>query len=160
MVNKKTIAHSSTVIAQLMLPSHANPAGNVHGGEIMKIMDTAAGVAAKKHSRANTVTARVDELEFHQPIFVGELLTCKAWLVYVGRSSMEVAVTVEVENMKTEAPPRKALSAFFTMVALDENGTPTAVPGLLLETPEENTAFEQGRKRYELNKAKQRHWEV
>ena len=159
-MNKKTIAHSCTVISQLMLPSHANPAGNVHGGEIMKIMDTSAGVVAKKHSRTNTVTARVDELIFHQPIFVGELLTCKAQLVYVGKSSMEVAVTVEVENMYKEVPPRKALSAFFTMVALDENGTPTAVPGLLFETPDEEAAFEEGRKRYQINKAKQRHSQV
>ncbi len=153
-MEKKTISHSYTVMAQVMLPSHANPAGNVHGGEIMKIMDTAAGVVAKKHARTNTVTARVDELEFHQPIFVGELLTCKAWLVYVGKSSMEVAVTVEVEDMQTEKPPRKALSAYFTMVALDKSGKPTEVPGLLLETSGEEAAFREGQKRYQLKKAK------
>lgn len=153
-MNEKPISYSSTSMSQVMLPSQANPAGNVHGGEIMKIMDSAAGVAAKKHCHTNTVTARVDELVFHLPIFVGELLTCKANLVYVGRSSMEVAVTVEVEDMESDQPPKKALSAYFTMVALDKKGIPTPVPSLKLETPEEEAAFEEGRIRYELHKKK------
>ncbi|MDX9871548.1 MAG: acyl-CoA thioesterase [Clostridia bacterium] len=153
-MKEKPISYSSTVMSQVMLPSQANPAGNVHGGEIMKIMDTAAGVVARKHCRTNVVTARVDELEFHLPILVGELLTCKGHLVYVGRSSMEVAVMVEVENLLTELPARKALSAYFTMVALDKNGIPTPVPSLKLETAEEEAAFEEGRLRHEFYKKK------
>lgn len=153
-MNAKPISYSITTMSQVMLPIHANAAGNVHGGEIMKIMDSAAGVVSKKHSHFNTVTARVDELEFHIPIFVGELLTCKAHLVYVGKSSMEVAVTVEVEDMENEQPPKKALSAYFTMVALDKKGTPTPVPALKLENPEEEAAFEEGRIRHEFYKKK------
>lgn len=139
-----------------MQPSQANPAGNVHGGEIMKIMDSSAGVVARKHSRTNVVTARVDELEFHCPIFIGELLTCKASLVYVGRSSMEVSVTVEVDNLTTDEPPRKALSAYFTMVALDKNGVPTVVPSLDLQTQEEEEAFQEGQRRYSQYKGRKR----
>lgn len=143
-------------MAQVMQPSHANPSGNVHGGEIMKIMDITAAVVAKKHAMTNTVTARVDELEFHQPIYVGELLTCRGNLVYVGRSSMEVAITVEVDDMETEDPPRIALSAYFTMVALGKDGTPTEVPELECRTPEEQSAFEEGKIRYLLHKERKR----
>lgn len=153
-MNEKRISESSITMSEVMLPIHANAAGNVHGGEIMKIMDSAAGVASKKHSHHNTVTARVDELEFHIPIFVGELLICKAHLVYAGRSSMEVAVTVEVEDMESEQLPKRALSAYFTMVALDKKGMPVTVPSLILETPEEKTAFEEGRLRHEYYKKK------
>lgn len=155
-MDKRRISHSSTEISQVMQPSQANPAGNVHGGEIMKIMDSSAGVVARKHSRTNVVTARVDELEFHCPIFIGELLTCKASLVYVGRSSMEVSVTVEVDNLTTDEPPRKALSAYFTMVALDKNGVPTVVPSLDLQTQEEEEAFQEGQRRYSQYKGRKR----
>lgn len=153
-MDKRTISYSYTLMSQVMLPSQANPAGNVHGGEIMKIMDTAAGVVGKKHARTNVVTARVDELEFHSPIFIGELLTCKAHLVYVGRSSMEISVTVEVDDLRTDEPPRKALSAYFTMVALDKAGLPTQVPSLVLESQEEEEAFSEGQKRYMAYKKK------
>lgn len=153
----KTITYSYTVMSQVMLPSQANQAGNVHGGEIMKFMDSAAAVVARKHARTNVVTARVDELEFHLPIFVGELITCKAHLVYVGTSSMEVSVTVEVEDLMTDQPPKTALTAFFTMVALDKKGRPLPVPRLKLEKPEEKNCFEEGRKRYESYKKKKAH---
>lgn len=153
-MEKRTISYSYTLMSQVMLPSQANPAGNVHGGEIMKIMDTAAGVVAKKHARTNVVTARVDELEFHSPIFIGELLTCKAHLVYVGKSSMEISVTVEVDDLRTDEPPRKALSAYFTMVALDKSGVPTQVPCLVLESQDEEEAFSEGQKRYIAYKKK------
>ena len=73
------------VMSQVMLPHQANVAGNVHGGEIMKFMDMAAGAAAMKFSKGNCVTARVDELQFHLPIFVGALVTCTASIVYVGK---------------------------------------------------------------------------
>lgn len=155
-MKEKTISYSRTEMSQIMLPSMTNPAGNVHGGEIMKIMDTTAGVVARKHCRANVVTARADELEFHLPIRVGELLISKGHLVYVGRSSMEVAVTVEVENLYSEEPPKRALSAYFTMVALDKDGAPMPVPALKLETPEEQAAFEEGCLRHEFYKKKKR----
>jgi acyl-CoA hydrolase len=130
-----------------MLPSQANHAGNVHGGEIMKLMDTAAGAAARRYARSNVVTARVDEMQFLYPIFVNAFVTCTATVAYVGNTSMEVIVTVDVEDLETEDPPIRAQSAFFTMVALDKTGKPKKVPPLVLETEEEKRLFEEGRQR-------------
>ena len=132
------------------MPSQTNPNGNVHGGELMKMMDSTAYAAARKYSRSNVVTARVDELEFHTPILIGDLVTCTAEVIYVGHTSMEVAVNVEVEVLEAEQGPQHALSAYFTMVALDRNGRPMAVPPLELETEEAKAAFEAARKRHEL----------
>ena len=132
------------------MPSQTNPNGNVHGGELMKMMDSTAYAAARKYSRSNVGTARVDELEFHTPILIGDLVTCTAEVIYVGHTSMEVAVNVEVEVLEAEQGPQHALSAYFTMVALDRNGRPMAVPPLELETEEAKAAFEAARKRHEL----------
>ncbi len=144
------------VISEVMMPSQANPNGNVHGGEIMKIMDSAAYAAARKYARSNVVTARVDELEFHMPILIGDLVTCTAEIVFVGHSSMEVAVNVEVEDLDEEGRPQRALSAYFTMVALDRNSRPKSVPPLILDTEEARTAFEEGRLRYEAHKERKK----
>lgn len=138
------------------MPSQANPNGNVHGGEIMKIMDSAAYAAARKYARSNVVTARVDELEFHSPILIGDLVTCTAEIVFVGHSSMEIAVTVEVEDLDQEGRPQRALSAYFTMVALDRNSRPKSVPPLILDTEDAKRAFEEGRQRYEAHKARKK----
>lgn len=139
-----------------MQPDQANPSGNVHGGEIMKLMDNAAYVVAQRHARTNVVTARVDELIFHQPIYVGNLVTCHAFLTFVNRSSMEVVVTVEVENLFSEAPAKCALTAYFTMVALNVGGRPLSVSPLKLVTEEEQVRFEEGRQRHELNMSKKK----
>lgn len=144
---KKSSSESKLVISEVMMPSQANVAGNIHGGEIMKLMDSTAYAAARRYARSNVVTARVDELEFHLPIFIGDLVICTAQVVYAGKSSMEVAVNVEVEDLECEGR-KKALSAFFTMVALDKKGRPNLVPELTLTTPEEKEAFEQGRARH------------
>ena len=138
---------TSITMSQVMLPNQANTAGNVHGGEIMKLMDTAAGAAAHRYSRSTVVTARVDELQFLQPIFVGALVTCTATIAYVGTSSMEVIVTVDVEDLDSEDPPKRTQSAFFTMVALDKLGKPKKLPPLTLESEEERILFEEGRQR-------------
>ncbi len=140
-------------ISQVMMPSQTNVAGNVHGGEIMKIMDSAAYAAARRYSRANVVTARVDELEFHQPIMIGDLVVCTADIIFVGHSSMEVMVNVTVEDLEQDGVPEPALSAYFTMVALDRNTKPKEVPALELNTAEARRLFEAGQKRYELYKA-------
>ena len=137
-------------LSEVMMPSQTNPNGNVHGGELMKMMDSTAYAAARKYSRSNVVTARVDELEFHTPILIGDLVTVTAEVIYVGHTSMEVAVNVEVEVLEAEQGPQHALSAYFTMVALDRNGRPMAVPPLELETEEAKAAFEAARKRHEL----------
>ena len=142
-------------ISEVMMPHQANVAGNIHGGEIVKKMDSAAYAAARRYSRANVVTARIDEVEFHLPIIIGDLVTCIAQVVYVGKTSMEVAVTVEVEDLEHEGRQR-ALSAFFTMVALDKKGRPNKVPELILTSDEDKLAFEQGQLRYESYKTKKR----
>jgi uncharacterized protein (TIGR00369 family) len=132
----KRVRESSILTAQVMNPQDANPAGNVHGGVIMKLIDTAAGAAAVKHSRANCVTASIDRLDFHHPVFIGDLVTLRAGITYTGKSSMEVGVRVEAENLLT-GKTRHTVSAYMTFVALDTNGRPIAIPPLLLETPEE-----------------------
>jgi uncharacterized protein (TIGR00369 family) len=135
-MTEKTIRESSVVMAQQMNPQDANPAGNVHGGVIMKLIDTAAGAVAVRHSRSNAVTASIDRLAFHYPVFVGDFVTLRSSLNYVGRTSMEVGVRVESENLLTGEIHHTA-SAYLTFVALDRNGRPITLPGLILETEEE-----------------------
>ena len=150
------MAQTKIVISQVMMPSQTNPNGNVHGGEIRKMMDSTAYAAARKYARANVVTARVDELEFHLPILIGDLVTCTAEIVFVGHSSMEIAVNVDVEDLDQEGKPQRALSAYFTMVALDRNSRPKSVPPLILDSDEAKRAFEDGRRRYEAHKERKR----
>ena len=147
---------SRIVISEVMMPSQANPNGNVHGGEIMKLMDSAAYAAARRYARSNVVTVRVDELEFHLPIRIGDLVVVTADIVYVGHSSMEISVNVIVEDLDEGSDPQLGLSAYFTMVALDRNARPKAVPPLELKTEEARVAFEEGKRRYEAHKARKR----
>ncbi len=132
----KTVKETSITMAIQMNPEDANPVGNVHGGVIMRYVDTAAGVVAIRHARGNAVTASIDRLDFHNPVFVGDLLILKASLNMVGKSSMEVGVRVEAENLLT-GEIRHTASAYLTFVALDENGRPSHVPPLMPETTEE-----------------------
>ena len=118
---------NTIVTSQVMMPHQANPAGNVHGGEIMKVMDNAAYAIALKYAKGNCVTARVDEMEFHLPIFVGALVTCTASIVYVGRTSMEVLVTVDAEELDGNGGPQRSLSAYFSMVRMGKNGRPQEI---------------------------------
>ncbi|MGL5616009.1 MAG: acyl-CoA thioesterase [Sarcina sp.] len=151
---KKRISDSKIIASEVVWPHKANIAGNMHGGEVMKIMDSTAYASSRRYANSNTVTARVDELQFHLPIYIGDLLTCTAEVVYVGKSSMQVKVIVEVESLecKDVCYRNKALSAYFTMVALDELGKPKEVPALLIETEEEKKAYEEGRIKYEIQK--------
>lgn len=152
-----SMKESRIVISEVMMPSQANPNGNVHGGEIMKLMDSAAYAAARRYARSNVVTARVDELEFHLPIRIGDLVVVTADVVYVGHSSMEIAVNVIVEDLDDGSEPQLGLSAYFTMVALDRNARPKSVPPLELDTEEARAAFEEGKRRYEEHKARKKH---
>lgn len=153
-MSTKKVGQSKVIMSSVMLPEHANPAGHVHGGEIMKLMDTAAAVVARRHARTNVVTARVDELEFHHPIFIGNVVTCHGQLTFVGKSSMEISITVTMEDLSKEEPAKTALTAFFTFVALDENGRPYPVPTLEITSEEEACLFEQGKQRYLAYKQK------
>ncbi len=100
------------------------------------------------------MTARVDELQFHLPIFVGALVTLTATIAYVGRTSMEVIVTVDVEDLESDSEPKRALSSYFTMVALDKGGRPREVPRLQLDTEEERLLYDEVYRRREGQKCK------
>jgi uncharacterized protein (TIGR00369 family) len=145
----KTVQESSVVMAQQMNPLDANPAGNVHGGVIMKLIDTIAGVVAIRHARSNAVTASIDRLDFHYPVYVGDYVTMRASLNYVGRTSMEVGVRVESENLITGKRCHTA-SAYLTYVAIDEDGRPRELPPLILETDNERRRNNEARARREM----------
>ena len=132
----KTARESQVIVSQMMMPQDTNPAGNVHGGVIMKLIDTAGGLVANRHTRSNTVTASIDRLDFHYPVFVGDLVTFKACLNLTGITSMEVGVRVEAENVFT-GEVRHTASAYLTFVALDKDGKPRPVPPLILETEDD-----------------------
>jgi uncharacterized protein (TIGR00369 family) len=132
----KPVASSKTVMSRTMLPSDANPYGNVHGGEIMKLIDSAAGAAATRHARARVVTARIDELSFVAPVYVGNLVTARASVNHVGKTSMEVGVRVDAEDMLTGKVVHVA-SAYLVFVATDEHGKPVPLPPIKAETDEE-----------------------
>jgi acyl-CoA hydrolase len=132
----KRVQDSQITMIVAMNPEDANPVGNVHGGVVMKHVDTVAGVVAIRHARKIAVTASIDRLDFHNPVFIGNLLILKASLNLVGRTSMEVGVRVEAENPLT-GEVRHTASAYLTFVALDEKGQPTSVPPLICETDEE-----------------------
>jgi uncharacterized protein (TIGR00369 family) len=119
-----------------MLPSDANPHGNVHGGEIMKLIDACAGAAATRHARGRVVTARLDELSFLAPVYVGDLVTATASVNHVGRSSMEVGVRVDAEDLLTGKTAHVA-SAYLVFVSTDDHGKPVPLPPLLAETDDE-----------------------
>jgi uncharacterized protein (TIGR00369 family) len=129
----KTVSASTIIMSQVMGPQDINNSGNVHGGAIMKLIDTAAGVVAIKHARNNAVTASIDRLDFHYPVFAGDLVTLKASLNLVGRTSMEIGVRVETENLFTGELKHTA-SAYLTFVCLDKSGRPMVLPPLILET--------------------------
>jgi acyl-CoA hydrolase len=114
----------------------ANNAGNVHGGVIMHLCDEVAGIAAVRHSGARVVTAAMDRMTFRHPVFVGQLVTLKATVNAAWRTSMEVGVRVESENVRTGEVFHTS-TAYLTMVALDDNGIPTAVPPVAPQTPDE-----------------------
>jgi acyl-CoA hydrolase len=142
----KTVSESKSVISTQMLPSDANPMGNVHGGTILKMVDVAAGVTALRHARENTVTASIDRMDFYNPVYVGNLLTLKASVNYVGKTSMEIGVRIEAENLKTGVVTHTG-SCYLTYVALDANGRPAEVPEVVPETPEEKRRWQAGKKR-------------
>jgi uncharacterized protein (TIGR00369 family) len=138
-----------------MLPAHANPMGNVHGGVILKIADEAAAICAMRHAHRQCVTVAIDSVSFHSPVHVGQLLALEASLTYVGRTSLEVRVRVHAED-----PIRGTIthtnSAYFVFVALDEQGQVAPVPPLELETDEERLLFSEGSERQKQRVARAR----
>jgi acyl-CoA hydrolase len=132
---------ASLVMSVLMTPDMANFAGNVHGGALLKLLDQVAYACATQYARSYVVTLSVDRVIFRAPIHVGELVTFSASVNYTGRTSMEIGIRIDAENIGT-GQRRHANSSYFTMVAMDASGRPQPVPPL---TP----ATETGRQRYE-----------
>ena len=133
----------------LMTPDMANFAGNVHGGTILKLLDQVAYACASRYAGRYVVTLSVDQVTFREPIHVGELVTFMASVNYTGTTSMEVGIKVMTENIQTQSM-RRANSCFFTMVAVDENRLPVAVPPLVLVTDNQRRRDAAARMRREL----------
>ncbi len=139
-MNYKYIKDSQITITELMLPSHSNFSGKIHGGYILGLMDQIAFACASKHSGFYCVTASVNKVDFLNPIEVGELVTLKASVNYTGRTSMVVGLRVESENIQTGVK-KHCNSSYFTMVAKDAEGNSVEVPGIILETVENVRRF-------------------
>ena len=131
-----------------MFPHDANPSGNVFGGEILKQIDLAAGLVAQRHAQTNIVTASIDRVSFLKPVYVGNALIVSARLNYVSRSSMEIEIKVEAEDI-TKNTRALTGTAYVTAVALDKDGKPTPVPERVLETEEDKKKFAEGKARME-----------
>ncbi len=148
-------SESSLTMAVQMLPQDANPYGSIHGGIIMKHIDTAAGIVAIRHVRGNAVTASIDRLDFHHPAYVGDLLMLKASVNLVGRTSIEIGVRVEAENLLT-GEIRHTASAYLTFVALDKKGRPTPARPYQPTTPDEIHRHDEAKVRREMRLAEKR----
>jgi uncharacterized protein (TIGR00369 family) len=133
MTNFKNPEDSEIILTELMLPSHSNFSGKIHGGFILSLMDKAAFASASKYSGEYCVTASVNRVDFLNAIEVGELVTMRAKVNYVGNSSMVVGIRVESQNIRTGVV-KHCNSSYFSMVAKDENGNNVKVPGLILST--------------------------
>jgi acyl-CoA hydrolase len=145
----RTVSASTVQFVRTMTQLDANLAGNVHGGVIMREVDSAAGTAAVRHAGRLCVTASIDELSFHEPVFVGDILIVSASINDVGHSSLEVGVKVEAEPWRG-GERRHTTTAYLVMVALDDDGHPVEVPPLVLETEEERRRQEQARLRRQI----------
>ena len=140
----KTTSDSETILTELMVPSYANFGGKVHGGIILSLMDKVAYVTAAKHCSCYVVTVSVEGVEFLHPIEVGDLVSLKARVNYVGKTSMIVGIRVESLNPKTGIT-RHTNSCYFTMAAKDESGALMQVPELILESEDQIRRFCEGR---------------
>jgi acyl-CoA hydrolase len=120
----------------LMTPDTANFAGNVHGGTVLRLLDQVAYACASRYAARYVVTLSVDQVTFREPIHVGELVTFLASVNYTGTSSMEVGIKVLAQNIRSQQS-RHVNSCFFTMVAVDDDRRPVAVPALQPATPDE-----------------------
>ena len=140
---------SQSTMAELMMPHHANNLGHVFGGVILSLVDHVAAVASIRHARHQCVTVSVDRVDFHEPIHLGELVTARASVNYVGRTSMEVGVHIEAENLVTGVR-RHTSSCYAVFVAIDRDGRPVPVPQVVPETEEQkrwHAAAQQRRQR-------------
>ncbi|WP_027670574.1 acyl-CoA thioesterase [Rheinheimera baltica] len=140
---------SRVTLSQLMLPSHSNFSGKIHGGHLLSLMDQIAFASGSKFSGKYCVTASVDRVDFLNPIEVGELVTLKASVNFVGNSSMVVGIRVEAQNIQT-GKVKHCNSSYFTMIAKDEQGNNVRVPRLILTSKEEILRFVKTTQRLKL----------
>jgi acyl-CoA hydrolase len=140
---------SVAVVSELMMPHQVNNLGHVFGGEVLSMVDRAAAVAAMRHAGRPSVTVSIDRVEFVEPIHTGELVTCTARVNFVGRTSMEIGVRVEAEDLLT-GTRRHTNTCLLTFVAIDENHRPCPVPPLDLSDPEDEKRAREGRRRREV----------
>jgi acyl-CoA hydrolase len=146
--DERSIAYSRSTTSRIMDVLDSNRQGNVHGGVIMRMVDEAAAIVAMKHAQRPVVTARVERFDFWKPAYLGDVVTIDCELHYVGRSSMEVGVSVTAED-PISREVRKVASSQVIYVAIDDNGRPTAVPPLVPAGDEEERIVEAARKRRE-----------
>ncbi len=148
-MNSKVELNEPVIMTMLMTPEMANFSGKVHGGALLKLLDQVAYACASRYSGHYAVTLSVDQVVFRQPIHVGEVVTFRARVNYVGNTSMEIGIRVEAENIKT-GESRHTNSCFFTMVALDEDGKSVRVPRVPLNSDLDRGRFIAGKLRKEL----------
>ena len=151
----KPVRESRTVMTQIVFPSDTNSLGTMFGGKVMEYIDKIGAIASTRHARKPVVTASSDSLDFLEPIRLGEAIIIEAFVTWTHRSSMEVYVKVQSENLLTGELKLTATS-FLTYVALDENGRPAPVPPIIPETPEETALFQSAPERYERRKMRKK----
>lgn len=154
-LGQKTVQSSRVTLSQLMLPVQANLRGDVHGGWIMKLVDEAGALSAMRHAQCRVVTIAIDQMAFHKPIRIGDLVILNAEVTYVGHTSMETRVQVLAEN-PISGERTYTNTAYLVYVALDEQGHPIPVPKLIAETDTEKKRMSDGEKRqaYRLSQRK------
>lgn len=145
----REVNYSRTTLNELMIPAYANFGGKIHGGIILSLMDKVAYACASKHAGNYCVTVSVENVDFHEPIEVGEMVSMYASVNYVGNSSMVVGIKVIAEDFRI-GTVKHTNTSYFTMVSKGDNGLPTKVPGLILETKEDVKRFLEAIKRREL----------
>lgn len=147
----RPVKASQTTMTELMMPSMANNRGNVFGGVILSLVDKAGAVSAIRHAGGPCVTVSVDRIDFREPIHLGELVTAKASVNFVGKTSMEVGVRVESEDVPS-GKRRHTNSCYLTFVAIDERGRPRRVPPVVPESDEEMRRQEAAKTRRALRR--------
>ncbi|WP_005034896.1 acyl-CoA thioesterase [Holophaga foetida] len=151
-------SYKSTSLTVLMSPDMANFSGHVHGGAMLRLLDQVAYACASRYSGCYVVTVSVDQVSFREPVHVGELVTFLASVNHTGNKSMEVGIRVEAENIRARTR-RHVITCYFTMVAVDEDGKPTPVSQVLLESPTDHRRWAAAKLRREFRREVERHGE-
>lgn len=154
----KPVSQSRTTLTELMIPAYSNFGGKVHGGILLSLMDKVAYLCATRHSAAYCVTVAMDDIEFRQPVEVGDLVSMMASVNYVGTTSMVIGIRVTAENV-VAGTVKHTNTSYVTMVAKDTEGNPQKVPPLLLERADDVQRFIEAIKRREMNAAFRENWD-